>query len=532
MAKIATLRKLVKAKNLFTNTGKSIKAGWQSTTNGAKKIPTIFKGKAKPEANLEGLTRQNFGDPTRTYKALDANGVEHEIEIFEQTSRRFGFFGKKYTTQTRFRKGEDAPISQVVKYSKGNTTHTSSVNTNGNRSLTEINKKTGYSTTTLKDANGNVLKTTQGNINDVNGLKVERTGQEADVYKKIKDVSDNGTEAYVGIGKQTGDIEQHTVLRSTRSADGKITSNEAVRYSVAKDTNGNTMFIDDPNFTKAIDAEKLNAFDGNLSKAAKAAEATQKSGTGKKITKVLLGTGAVGLAATAICGLTKCDSDNEETNTKTQVPEAKTAEEVIDDINNQLENAQPGDTIEVKDLPDGAKIELDDGTKLENGDKLVINEDGTAEIIKNDAQEKAKDKNDVKNDSIVAKQPELENDSIQNDSIVAKQPKADKVDDNKDAKADKVDDNKDAKADKVDENKDAKVDENKDANTKTTHTVVSGDNLWNIARDVLRDKNPNKQVTNGEIFTYWQELKRLNPQLNRGKDFNLIYPGDKVKLAA
>ena len=64
------------------------------------------------------------------------------------------------------------------------------------------------------------------------------------------------------------------------------------------------------------------------------------------------------------------------------------------------------------------------------------------------------------------------------------------------------------------------------------HDVVSGDNLWNIAKNALKVANPGKTISNGEVLAYWNELKRLNPELERGKQFNMIYPGDKVKLCA
>lgn len=56
------------------------------------------------------------------------------------------------------------------------------------------------------------------------------------------------------------------------------------------------------------------------------------------------------------------------------------------------------------------------------------------------------------------------------------------------------------------------------------YTVASGDNLWNIVKKEYGLSN------NTDIANKLEEVKKANPELERGKNWNLIYPNDKVKL--
>ncbi len=594
MGKLAILRQLVKAKNLMNSAGRGIKTGWNATKNGAKKIPTIFKGKPKPQASLEVVTRQNFGKPTRTYEVVNADGTKHEIELFEETSRRFGFFGKKYTTQTRFRKGDAAPISQVVKYTKGKTLHTNSVNANGKKSVTELNRKTGYASTGQYAADGTALKSTTGHIDDANGLQVTRAGaQEPDVYRRIAQVDDDGKIAYLGVVKATGNTPDGTVLKTVKGTDGKIVENQTYGLTGAQD---GKLAPTDPK--KSFDSEKLNAFDGNLTRATN----TVKGGfDAKKITKygalTLAGAGAVWAGSeygpelyNSIIGDENTEEnkaaieDSKNTDAKNAHKNAadannseqtKTTEEIINDIATELDNKQAGDTVTVSGLPDGQKITLEDGTEIENGDKVSKDEEGNITITKGGDQPKAQkpvlENDTLQNDSTKIQKPVLENDSLQNDSInVRKQilendslqndttkvnhPKKDvakddagNVDNKKDEKVgDKNDKNVENKKDENVENKNDENVENKKEPVKEinetgkklfdgkingisneTHTVKAGDCLWNIARAALEDANPGVKITNGQVLAQVKEFIKLNPQI---KNPDLIYPNQEIKM--
>jgi nucleoid-associated protein YgaU len=63
--------------------------------------------------------------------------------------------------------------------------------------------------------------------------------------------------------------------------------------------------------------------------------------------------------------------------------------------------------------------------------------------------------------------------------------------------------------------------------TGTTHTVVRGDTLWGIARDILdqRDARP----TGAEIATAWKLIYATNTEVV-GHDPNLIHPGQVLTI--
>jgi hypothetical protein len=68
--------------------------------------------------------------------------------------------------------------------------------------------------------------------------------------------------------------------------------------------------------------------------------------------------------------------------------------------------------------------------------------------------------------------------------------------------------------------------------TSNTHDVVKGDNVWNIAKKDLLEKNSGK-VTNAEIAKRTQELMELNNlEYANDKGLVIIKPGDKIKLSA
>lgn len=73
------------------------------------------------------------------------------------------------------------------------------------------------------------------------------------------------------------------------------------------------------------------------------------------------------------------------------------------------------------------------------------------------------------------------------------------------------------------------------AKSKTEHVVVKGDNVWNIAKQHLKEMNPdpNYKPTNAEILKHTQELMELN-QLKFEPDgyVVLIRPNDRIKLVA
>lgn len=71
--------------------------------------------------------------------------------------------------------------------------------------------------------------------------------------------------------------------------------------------------------------------------------------------------------------------------------------------------------------------------------------------------------------------------------------------------------------------------------SKTEHIVVKGDNVWNIAKQHLKDMNPdpNYKPTDAEILKHTKELMELN-QLKFEPDgyVVLIRPNDKIRLVA
>lgn len=57
-----------------------------------------------------------------------------------------------------------------------------------------------------------------------------------------------------------------------------------------------------------------------------------------------------------------------------------------------------------------------------------------------------------------------------------------------------------------------------------THTVQKGENLWNIV------KQEYGLTSNADIVKQLEIVKQANPELERGKNWDLIYPGDVVRL--
>ena len=86
------------------------------------------------------------------------------------------------------------------------------------------------------------------------------------------------------------------------------------------------------------------------------------------------------------------------------------------------------------------------------------------------------------------------------------------------------------KTDKADKAKTKTDDETPDV--PTVHTVVKGDNVWNIAKKHLQDIN-GKKPTNAEILKHTKELMEIN-----GLEFEpdgkrvMIRPNDELKLIA
>jgi nucleoid-associated protein YgaU len=64
------------------------------------------------------------------------------------------------------------------------------------------------------------------------------------------------------------------------------------------------------------------------------------------------------------------------------------------------------------------------------------------------------------------------------------------------------------------------------------HRVVSGDNLWTIARDALAsatDRQPD-QLSENEIRDYWLEVIDANRDNLRSQDPHWIFPGEIIQL--
>lgn len=69
----------------------------------------------------------------------------------------------------------------------------------------------------------------------------------------------------------------------------------------------------------------------------------------------------------------------------------------------------------------------------------------------------------------------------------------------------------------------------------TEHTVVKGDNVWNIAKQHLKDMNPdpNYKPTDAEILKHTKELMELNNLEFEPDGYHvMIRPNDKLKLVA
>jgi hypothetical protein len=69
------------------------------------------------------------------------------------------------------------------------------------------------------------------------------------------------------------------------------------------------------------------------------------------------------------------------------------------------------------------------------------------------------------------------------------------------------------------------------------HTVKEKENVWNIAKHYLKERNGGKEPTNAEILEFTKEIKELN-KLEYDNDRNpqnyyiTIYPGDVLKIPA
>lgn len=71
-----------------------------------------------------------------------------------------------------------------------------------------------------------------------------------------------------------------------------------------------------------------------------------------------------------------------------------------------------------------------------------------------------------------------------------------------------------------------------DAIAPSTHTVVEGDNLWNIATAALATATGRtiNDLTNAEVVTYWVKVCEMNrPNLRSGNP-DLIYAGEQITL--
>jgi len=62
-----------------------------------------------------------------------------------------------------------------------------------------------------------------------------------------------------------------------------------------------------------------------------------------------------------------------------------------------------------------------------------------------------------------------------------------------------------------------------------THTVVSGDNFWKIARQEV-ENSLGRDANNAEVASYWVKLIDANRSVIRSGDPNLIFPGEVFTL--
>ena len=108
----------------------------------------------------------------------------------------------------------------------------------------------------------------------------------------------------------------------------------------------------------------------------------------------------------------------------------------------------------------------------------------------------------------------------------------------------KTEPNNDDGVDKTDKLKPAPKDEDKAEPKKTEpnkaeekyHTVVRGDNVWNIAKAHLKEMHkddPNYKPSNAEILQHTKELMAANKLHYEADNYRVIIrPGDKLKLTA
>jgi nucleoid-associated protein YgaU len=62
------------------------------------------------------------------------------------------------------------------------------------------------------------------------------------------------------------------------------------------------------------------------------------------------------------------------------------------------------------------------------------------------------------------------------------------------------------------------------------HVVVSGDNLWQIARTEVARMSGSERVSDAQIAPYWQRVIAANRATLRSGDPSLIFPGEVVAL--
>ena len=66
----------------------------------------------------------------------------------------------------------------------------------------------------------------------------------------------------------------------------------------------------------------------------------------------------------------------------------------------------------------------------------------------------------------------------------------------------------------------------------SSHRVVSGDNLWTIARDHLAEirGRPAAELSDREIAVYWLKVIKANRARLKSGEPDLIYPGERTVL--